>query len=86
MARKTKLEKLKEKYQDHNSDTGSTPVQIVELSVKIDQLAEHLKKHKQDFDSKVGFLKMLSKRRKLLLYLKNKDEKEYQKLIKDLGL
>jgi small subunit ribosomal protein S15 len=86
MARKTKEEKLKSKYQEHQEDTGSTPVQIIDLSAQINELADHLKDHKKDFDSKVGFLKMISKRRKLLLYVRNQDEDLYNKLIKDLGL
>jgi small subunit ribosomal protein S15 len=86
MARKTKEEKLKEQYQDHEEDTGSTPVQVIDLTAQINELSGHLKDHKKDFDSKVGLLKMISKRRKLLLYLKKEDEEKYNKLIKDLGL
>lgn len=86
MARKTKEEKLKDKYQEHKEDTGSTPVQIIDLTSQISELSDHLKDHKKDFDCKVGFLKMISKRRKLLLYLKKEDEDKYNKLIKDLGL
>lgn len=86
MARKTKLDKLKEKYQEHEKDTGSTPVQIVELTIKVKELAGHLKGHNKDLDSKVGFLKMISKRRKLLSYLANQDEELYNKIKKDLDL
>ncbi len=86
MARKTKEEKLKDKYQEHKEDTGSTPVQVIDLSAKINELADHLKEHKKDFDSKVGLLKMISKRRKLLIYLRKEDEDRYTKLIKDLDL
>jgi small subunit ribosomal protein S15 len=86
MARKTKEEKLKENYQQSKKDTGSTSVQIIDLSAQINELADHLKNHKKDFSSRVGFLKMISKRRKLLLYLKKEDENKYNKLIKDLDL
>jgi len=86
MARKTKEDKLREKYQEHKEDTGSTSVQVIDLSVKISELADHLKEHKKDFDSKVGLLKMISKRRKLLIYLRKEDQDRYNKLIKDLDL
>jgi len=86
MARQTKLDKIKDKYQDNQKDTGSTPVQIVDLSIKIRELSGHLKNHNKDQDSKVGFLKMISKRRKLLKYLENQDEKLYIKIRKDLDL
>jgi len=86
VARKTKLDKLKDKYQEHKKDTGSTPVQIIELTIKIKELAGHLRAHTKDLDSKVGFLQMISKRRKLLSYLANQDEKLYNKIRKDLDL
>jgi small subunit ribosomal protein S15 len=86
MARKTKLDKIRDKYQEHKKDTGSTPIQIVELTMKIKELSDHLKNHKKDVDSKVGFLKMISKRKKLLIYLYRQDQKVYNKLTGDLDL
>ncbi len=86
MARKRKEEKLKEEYREHGEDTGSTPVQIIELTAQIDDLADHLKGHQKDLDSKVGFLKMIAKRRKLLIYLKKEDEEIFNKLTQDLDL
>jgi small subunit ribosomal protein S15 len=86
MARKTKLDKIRDKYQEHKKDTGSTPIQIVELTMKIKELSDHLKNHKKDIDSKVGFLKMISKRKKLLIYLYRQDQKVYNKLTGDLDL
>ena len=83
---KTKQEKLEDKYKIHKEDTGSTQVQIVGLTKRVNELAKHLKDHKKDFDSKVGLLKMIGKRRRLLGYLKKEDEKKYLKLIKDLDL
>jgi small subunit ribosomal protein S15 len=83
---KTKQEKLQDKYKVHKEDTGSTQVQIVGLTKRINELTKHLKDHKKDFDSRVGLLKIIGKRRRLLSYLKKEDEKKYLKLIKDLSL
>ena len=74
------------KYKIHKSDTGSAEVQIALLSEEINQLASHLKEHQKDFHSKRGLLKMVSKRRKLLKYLENKDEKKYNSIVKKIGL
>ena len=80
--------KIIAKYKLHNLDTGSTEVQIALLSEEIKQLLLHLKKHPKDFHSKRGLLKMVSKRRKLLSYLKEKEEgdRRYNSLIKKIGL
>jgi len=77
---------LLSKYQTHKTDTGSTEVQVVVLTKKIAELTKHLKEHKHDFDSRVGLLKMVGKRRRLLNYLKKSDEKKYGDLIADLKL
>ena len=77
---------LLSKYQTHESDTGSTEVQVVVLTKKIAELTKHLKDHKHDFDSRVGLLKMVGKRRRLLNYLKQSDEQKYTGLIADLKL
>ncbi|MFK8017413.1 MAG: 30S ribosomal protein S15 [Gammaproteobacteria bacterium] len=67
-------------------DTGSTEVQVALLSARISGLTEHFAKHKKDHHSRRGLLKMVNSRRKLLDYLKRKDLKRYQDLIKKLGL
>lgn len=77
---------LIKKYQTHDSDTGSTEVQIAVLTKKISDLTSHLKEHKKDFDSRRGLLMMVGKRRRLLNYIKKNNEGEYNKLIADLGL
>lgn len=74
------------KYQTHKEDTGSAKVQIAVLTEKINQLTGHLKEHRKDFDSRVGLLKMVGKRRRLLNYLAKSDETVYDKLIVDLKL
>ena len=70
----------------HKSDTGSPEVQIALLTTKIEYLTDHLKKHKKDFHSRRGLLQMVSKRRRLLMYLRNKDEGRYRKILEKLGL
>lgn len=68
------------------SDTGSPEVQVALLTARIVQLNGHFSKHKHDHHSRHGLLRMVNKRRKLLDYLKRKDEARYQNLIKKLGL
>ncbi len=70
----------------NNKDTGSTEVQVALLTRKINELSEHFKIHKKDHHSRRGLLGMINNRRKLLKYLKGKNEEGYQKLIKKLGL
>ena len=73
-------------YQLSEGDTGSPEVQIAILTSKIKDLTEHFKVHIHDHHSRRGLLKMVSNRRKLLKYIKNKDIERYRKLIKLLGL
>ena len=68
------------------TDTGSPEVQVAILSERIANLTEHFKTHKKDNHSRQGLLKMVSQRRRLLDYLKNRDEPRYQALIEKLGL
>ena len=70
----------------NNTDTGSTEVQVALLTKKINELSEHFKVHKKDHHSRRGLLGMINNRRKLLKYLKGKNVKGYQELIKKLGL
>ncbi len=67
-------------------DTGSPEVQIAVLSFRIKSLTEHFKTHKKDNHSRRGLLNMVAKRRKLLDYLKRKDEERYKAIIASLGL
>jgi small subunit ribosomal protein S15 len=74
------------KYRIHKTDSGSPEVQVAILSQRILQLNEHFKAHKQDHHSKRGLLTMVSKRRKLLKYLKDRSPERYQTLIQSLGI
>ena len=69
-----------------DTDTGSTEVQVALLTKRITELSEHFKIHKKDHHSRKGLLGMINNRRKLLKYLKGKNEEGYQVLIKKLGL
>lgn len=80
------IKKLLSKYQTHEKDTGSTKTQVILLTSEINNLAKHLKEHRKDFDSRVGLLKMVGKRRKLLNYLQKTEKTVYDNLIKDLSL
>ncbi len=73
-------------FQRHQTDTGSAEVQIAILSRKIDVLVAHLKKNAKDNHSRKGLLGMITRRRKLLAYLKNNNEKLYKSVLKKTGL
>jgi small subunit ribosomal protein S15 len=75
-----------EQYKVHESDTGSSEVQIALLSARINYLTEHFRFHKKDHHSRRGLLKLVGTRRKLLDYLKTSDKQRYQKIIESLGL
>lgn len=75
-----------EKHARASNDTGSPEVQVALLSARINELSGHFQKHAKDHHSRRGLLKMVNQRRKLLDYLKRKDEGRYAKLIADLGL
>jgi len=75
-----------EEFKTHESDTGSPEVQVAILSEKIRNLTEHFKMHKKDHHSRRGLLMMVSKRRRLLDYLKRKEINRYRSLIERLGL
>ena len=83
---KEKNTELINKYSKTEKDSGSTNVQVAILTERIKQLTEHLKNNKKDESTRRGLLKLVGKRKSLLLYLKNKNEKGYMSLIKDLGI
>jgi len=78
--------KIISEHKKHEKDTGSAEVQVAMLSRQIEELAGHLKKNPKDQHSRRGLLKMVGKRRKFLDYLKKRDIKTYEKLIKKLEL
>ncbi len=81
-----KKAKIIKEYATSKEDTGSPEVQVAILTNRIEELSKHMQVHKKDFHSRRGLLAMVARRRKLLDYLKRKDEDRYQKLIKSLGI
>ncbi len=86
MLEKQEKEKIIKKYKLHEADSGSPEVQVALLTEEIKGLLLHLKKHPKDFHSKRGLLKMVSKRRKLLSFLKEESVRRYNSLVKKVGL
>ena len=79
-------QRVMKEYATKEGDTGSPEVQVAVLSSRIATLTEHFKYHKKDNHGRRGLLKMVALRRKLLDYVKGKNEERYQSLIKRLGL
>lgn len=74
------------KFSRTEGDTGSPEVQIALLTARINELNTHFKEHVKDYHSRRGLLRMVSRRRKLLDYLKNRKPSTYSELIKELGI
>jgi small subunit ribosomal protein S15 len=85
LARERKADVIN-RFRTHQSDTGSPEVQIAILSERIGELTEHFKSHKKDHASRRGLLMMVSKRRRLLDYLKKYDTERYKDVIQKLGI
>jgi len=81
-----KKSEIIEKFKTHESDTGSSEVQIALLTDRIKYLTEHFKVHKKDHHSRQGLLKLVGQRRSLLDYLKSKDVGKYRTILTELGL
>jgi small subunit ribosomal protein S15 len=77
---------IQSEFRLHETDTGSSDVQVAVLSRRIEKLTEHLRLNKKDHGSRFGLIKMVSARRRLLDYLKQKDEERYRQLIKKLNI
>ena len=79
-------ERVMKEYATKEGDTGSPEVQVAILTSRITTLTEHFKTHKKDNHSRRGLLKLVAQRRKLLDYLKGKEEARYRSLIERLGI
>ena len=73
-------------HQTHGTDTGSAEVQIAMLSKRIEQLSTHLQSNTHDYSSRQGLLKMIGQRKRLLGYLKVKNQSRHDKLVSTLGI
>lgn len=78
--------KIVDDYRRNENDTGSPEVQVALLTERIRGLTDHFKEHKHDHHSRQGLLRMVNRRRKLLDYLKSKDQERYRELIARLGI
>lgn len=81
-----KRQQIIEKFRRHDTDAGSPEVQAALLTARITGLADHFGEHAKDHHSRRGLLKMVSRRRRLLDYLRRKDVGRYRELIAELGL
>lgn len=79
-------EDLISEFQLNSKDTGSSQIQIIRLTNRINNLMQHLSQHKKDFHSRRSLLKMVGRRRRLLRYLSKKDQKIYKSLIEKLNI
>lgn len=84
--KKDKKSQIIKKNRVHEGDTGSPEVQVALLTEKIGKLTDHLKVNKKDHHSRRGLLQMVHKRKRLLSYLKKKDEDRYSALVEKLEL
>ncbi|MEP6492982.1 MAG: 30S ribosomal protein S15 [bacterium] len=75
-----------QKYRTHETDSGSTRVQVALLTERINYLTDHFRAHKKDHHGLRGLLKMIGQRRRLLNYLKRTDVDDYRKIVQELGL
>jgi small subunit ribosomal protein S15 len=83
---KERVAELMAEFGKTPEDSGSAEVQVAILTERIRNLTEHLKVHKKDFHTRTGLLKLIGKRRRLLVYIKNRDIEEYRALIAKLGI
>ena len=83
---KERTAELMAEYGKNPQDSGSAEVQVAILTERIRNLTEHLKSHPKDHHTRRGLLMLVGKRRRLLVYLKNRDVLEYRELIKKLGI
>jgi len=81
-----KKQEIISKFARHDGDTGSPEVQIAILTERINNLTEHIKKHKKDLHSRRGLIGMVNKRRKLLNYLKRNNPDRYREILQILGI
>ena len=87
MAQTTEVKQpIIEEYRTHETDSGSSEVQVALLTQRIKELTEHFKIHKKDYHGQRGLLRLVGRRRRLLAYLKRTDVERYRTLIERLGL
>ena len=83
---KSRKQQIMSEYEKKKGDTGSPEVQVALLTERINELTEHARNYKHDYDTQRGLRRLVVQRRRLLTYLSKKDATRYNKLIKSLGL
>lgn len=83
---KEEKDKIIKKFRLHNKDTGSAEVQIAILTEEIKSLTEHMKNHKHDYSSRLGLIKKVQERKRLMTYLRRENLEGFEKLMKSLKL
>ncbi|MCX6739654.1 MAG: 30S ribosomal protein S15 [Candidatus Parcubacteria bacterium] len=83
---KEQKDRVIKKYRVHDTDTGSAEVQIAILTEEIKQLTNHMKEHKHDYSSRLGLIRKVQERKRLLDYLRRENFESYEKLAKELKL
>jgi small subunit ribosomal protein S15 len=86
MIRKEQKTAAAEPFKAHATDTGSTAVQVAVITARINDLSSHINNNKKDYSSRVGLLKLVGQRRRLLDFLSKSDAKQYSKVISELKL
>jgi small subunit ribosomal protein S15 len=86
MIDKETIKKQVNEFGKTDADTGSTAVQVALLTTRIKNLTDHIGDNKKDYSTKLGLLKLVSQRKKLLKYLQRKDSAQYADVVKRLGL
>ena len=86
MLSKSEKAEIAQKFGQHESDTGSTEVQIAQLTQRISRLTDHLREHRHDYHTRRALTKLVGQRRRLLRYLNREDVNRYSALVAELGL
>lgn len=79
-------QKVINQYKNHDTDTGSVEVQVALLTARITQLSDHFKVHKKDHHSRLGLLKLVGQRKRLITYLKRVNPNKYKEIVDSLGI
>jgi small subunit ribosomal protein S15 len=83
---KERKQEIISEFQVHETDTGSSDLQVAVLTARIERLSQHLQQHKKDYASRRGLMKLIGQRKRLLKYIRRKDPQHYQQLIQRLGI
>ncbi len=83
---KERKQEIISEFQVHETDTGSSDLQVAVLTARIERLSQHMQQHKKDYASRRGLMKLIGQRKRLLKYIRRKDPQHYQQLIQRLGI